>query len=243
MKKLLSGIALALFVGGLLAQPAAAQVGYVPVYTFPGGYQGLMVGADFGMAGNSDAKVGDDSPMAFAGQVGFGTGQFYINGLFSYVDTKVEALKKTPSFGANAGFTLLKQESGLGVNAFAGFGMWDVKDEATSTSQVKVMNIPFGVGVGFTPPSSGSVKFEIWAAPRGNYYSQDIPAFSSDKINQFGFGVSGGVNVMFDMGFGIRAAVDWMSLPEKTLDNNTIVPSSSPMLFGAGLFYAFRMGG
>mgnify|MGYP003572401480 FL=1 len=243
MKKLLGGIALALFVGGLLAQPAAAQWGYIPVYTSPAGYEGLRINADFGMGINDDAKVGEDSPMAFGGAIGYGTSNFNITGLFSYVDTKVDALKKTPSFGANAAFTVLKQETGLAVNVFAGFGMWDVKDEATSTSQVKVMNIPFGVGIGFAPPSSGAVSFEIWAAPRGNYYSQDVPVLSTEKINQFGFGASGGVNVMFAQGFGIRAAVDWLNLPDKTLENSTIISSASPIVVGGGLFYTFRIGG
>lgn len=245
MKKLLGGIALALFIGGLLAQPAAAQWGYIPMYTSPAGYEGLRINADFGMGINDDAKVGEDSPMAFGGAIGYGASNFNITGVFSYVDTKVDALKKTPSFGANAAFTLLKQETGLAVNVFAGFGMWNVKDTTSaSNSVVKVMNIPFGVGVGFSPPSSGSVSFEIWAAPRGNYYSQDIPGISTEKINQFGFGASGGVNVMFAQGFGIRAAVDWLNLPEKTLDNPpSVIPSASPIVVGGGLFYTFRMGG
>jgi opacity protein-like surface antigen len=239
MKKLLGGIALALFVGGLLAQPAAAQWGYAPVYTSPAGYEGLLVSADFGMGLNDDAKVGvDDSPMAFAGRIGFGTSGFNITGLFSYVDTKNDALKKTPSFGANVGYTILKQETGLAVNAFAGFGYWDVKADATDESVLKVMNIPFGIGIGFSPPSEGPVGFEIWAAPRGNYQTQDPGV---DKANRFGFGASGGVNVNFAQGFGIHAAIDWTTFSEKTVEES-VYPKVSPLIVGAGLHYNFRVG-
>jgi len=237
MKKLFGGIALALFVGGLLAQPAAAQWGYVPVYTSPAGYEGLLISADMGMGINDDAKIGEDSPMAFGGRVGFGTANFNITGLFSYVDTKVDALKKVPSFGANAAYTVIKQETGLAVNVFAGVGMWNAKDTtAASNSVLKVMDVPFGIG--FSPPTSGSVGFEIWAAPRGQLSMQD-PGF--DKATRFGFGASGGVNVNFAQGFGIHAAIDWTTFSEKT-EGESIYPKYSPLLVGAGLHYTFRMG-
>jgi opacity protein-like surface antigen len=58
-----------------------------------------------------------------------------------------------------------------------------------------------------------------------------------DTSSRFGFGASGGVNVNFNAGFGIHAAIDWATFSEKTED---LLAKYSPLHFGAGLHYTFR---
>ena len=103
-------------------------------------------------------------------------------------------------------------------------------------------NVPFGFGLVFNPPMSGSVGFDIWAAPRANYMSQDASNVGGEKVNRFGFGVSGGVNVNFMQGFGIYGALDWTTFASKTTTLATY-PKISPLYLGAGLSYKFTMRG
>jgi hypothetical protein len=241
MKKLIGGMAL-LAVMGVWAAPAMAQLSNMPVWTSPAGYMGVRISADWGMGLNDDSKWEDSSPMAFGGMLGFGTGMFNINAGAAYVDPKAETLglKKPISFGGNIGVTVLPstEQSPLAVNVFAGAGYTNYKAEVGTGGDadvLKQLDIPFGVGIGFSPPTSGSVGFEIWAAPRGVYSSQDF----GTKFNRFGFGASGGVNVNFDAGFGIHATMDWSTFSEKTVDQE-IAPKYSPLYLGAGLHYTFR---
>ena len=235
MKKLIGGMAL-LAVMGVWAAPAVAQIATMPVYTSPAGYAGVKISADWGMGLNDDSKFVDSSPMAFGGMLGFGTGMFNINAGAAYVDTKDEAQKKPISFGGNIGVTVLPstEQSPLAVNVFAGGGYTKYEQEA-SGDQFKKLDIPFGVGIGFSPPTSGNVGFEIWAAPRGVYSRWDFGG--DDTSSRFGFGASGGVNVNFNAGFGIHAAIDWATFSEKTED---LLAKYSPLHFGAGLHYTFR---
>jgi opacity protein-like surface antigen len=247
MKKIV-GISMGALAIALFANTASAQLGYMPVITSPGGYQGLNIAAGIGMGLSDDTKGikadGTESQgMAFGGMVGFGAKMFNINAGVSSVDTKIDGAKKPLSFGGNVGVTVFQPaESPLAINVFGGFGMWDLKDEATSTSQLKATNIPFGVGIGFAPPMTGSVGFEVWAAPRGQMLSTKIAG--GDSESQFGFGVSAGVNVNFAMGFGIYAAIDWSTFSEKTDDAGAVVRGEyKPMFVGAGLKYNFKTPG
>jgi hypothetical protein len=237
MKKLICGMAL-LAVMGVWAAPAVAQLSNMPVSTSPAGYAGVRISGEWGMGLNEDTKweVDGSSPMAFGGMIGFGTGMFNINAGAAYVDPKAEGLKKPISFGGNVGVTVLPstEQSPLAVNVFAGVGYTSYKTDA-DVDVLKQLDIPFGVGIGFSPPTSGNVGFEIWAAPRGVYSSQDV----GTKFNRFGFGASGGVNVNFNMGFGIHATLDWSTFSEKTVEQS-IAPKYSPLYLGAGLHYTFR---
>jgi len=236
MRKLIGGLAL-FAVMGVWAAPAVAQIGQIPVYAAPAGYAGLRISGDWGMGVNDDTKWDESSPMSFGGMIGVGSGMFNINAGAAYVDPKVTDLKKPLSFGGNVGVTLMKpsEQSPLAVGVFAGAGYTNYKTE-TDTDVLKQLDVPFGVSVGFAPAMSGNVGFEVWAAPRGQYSSSDF----GDKVNRFGFGASGGVNVNFAMGFGIHAVVDWSTFSEKTV-GNTIANKYSPLLIGAGLHYVFKM--
>ena len=245
MRKLIGGLAL-FAVMGVWAAPAVAQIGQIPVTTSPAGYMGLRISGDWGMGANNDTKWTDNSssPMTFGGMVGFGTGMFNINAGAGYVDPKTDGMKKPISFGGNVGVTLLRstEQSPLAINVFGGVGYTNYKVETTAGTDAdlwKQLDIPFGVGIGFSPATSGNVGFEIWAAPRGQYSSSDV-ALATEKLNRFGFGASGGVNVNFAMGFGIHAAVDWSTFSEKTVGDETY-SKYSPLLIGAGLHYTFRM--
>lgn len=232
-------ISLGVLALALVAGQASAQLPTLPRYTNPAGYQGLMIMGDWGMGMNDDAKYGvDDSPMAFSGMIGYGAKMFNINAGVGYLDTKDTELSKPLSFGGNVGVTLLqKAESPLSVNIFGGLGYTSLSEADGGPSIGTNMVVPFGVGVGFSPPSSGSVSFQIWAAPRGewNQFSPEVGESDSD----FGFGASGGVNVNFAAGFGIHAAIDWSTFSSDVEGGESL----SPMVVGAGLHYNFKMPG
>jgi hypothetical protein len=227
-------ISLAALAITVFASNAAAQggyLGYMPAYTSPKGYQGLMISGDWGMGMNDDAKLSDDAPMAFGGALGYGSGKFNILAGASYVDPKVDGVSKPISFGGLLGFTLLqKAESPLSVNVFGGAGYWSVSDTAGNGLYTQ-LQAPFGVGISFAPPSSGSVSFEIWGAPRGQYVS--VTPEGADATSEIGFGAAGGVNVNFAQGFGIHAAIDYLNVGGDL--------EGSPMVVGAGLHYNFKM--
>lgn len=247
MKKI-AGISMAALAVALFANTASAQLGYMPVIVHPGGYQGLNIAAGIGMGMNDDTKGTKEdgttsAGMAFGGMVGFGAKMFNINVGVSSVDTKEAGLKKPLSFGGNVNVTVLKPAgSPLGVSVFGGYGTTSIKaDDAAGTKLGSQTRIPFGVGIGFAPPMTGSVGFEIWAAPRGE--STSLKPEGGTSVSQFGFGVSGGVNVNFAMGFGIYAALDWATFAEKTEGTVVTADKYSPMLLGAGLKYNFKTPG
>jgi hypothetical protein len=235
----LIAVALAVFANTAPAQDAAQ-----PVWTSPAGFQGLLISGDFATGLNDDAKFSTSSPLAFGGSVGYGASMFNVRATAMYVDTKRDDLKKPISFGGQVGVTVFQPaESPLAVNVFGGVGYTSYKtDTDPSATFNKNLNVPFGVGIGFSPPTSGNIGFEVWAAPRGQYNSNDLTDAGLDKVNFFGFGVSGGVNVNFNMGFGIHALIDWSTFSEKTVDG-TVYESFSPMYVGAGLHYNFKMPG
>jgi opacity protein-like surface antigen len=233
-------ISLAAVAVAVFANAASAQLPTMPVYTAPGGYQGLMISGDWGMGMNDDAKSygSSDSPMAFGGAVGYGAKMFNITALVGYLDHKNAALSKPISFGGNVGVTVLqKAESPLAINVFGGVGYTSLSLEGGGSVGTN-LNVPFGVGIGFAPPSSGSVSFQVWGAPRGNWtqFSPEV----GESTSRFGFGAAGGVNVNFAQGFGIHAAIDWTSFSE---DTDAGLASASPMVVGAGLHYLFKMPG
>lgn len=243
MKKIV-GFTLGALAMAIVAKPASAQLGYMPVLVYPSGYQGLNISGGVGLGLSDDTKgtKADGSTsagMAFGGQVGFGAKMFNINVGVSSVNTKEDGLNKPISFGGNVGVTLLQPAgSPLAVSVFGGFGTTSFKTDPGGTKLFSQSSIPFGVGIAFSPPMSGSIGFNVWAAPRGHLLSWKPEGGSSSS--QFGFGVSGGVNVNFAMGFGIYAALDWATFSEKTEDN---LPEYKPMFVGGGLRYNFKMPG
>jgi len=247
MKKIV-GISLGALAIMMLATPASAQLGYMPVIVYPSGYQGVNIQGGFGMGMNDDTKgVKEDGTtsqgMAFGGTVGFGMKMFNINVGAASVDTKNFGVNKPLAFGGNVGVTVLRPAaSPLAVSVFGGFATWSLKTDPGGTKLGSMNSIPFGVGIGVAPPMTGSVGFEVWAAPRGNLLSQKPEG--GESVSQFGFGVSGGVNVNFAMGFGIYAAIDWATYAEKTDDaGNVTADKISPMFVGAGLKYTFKTPG
>ncbi|MDH4043254.1 MAG: hypothetical protein OEW06_02255 [Gemmatimonadota bacterium] len=246
MKKI-AGISMAALAVALFANTASAQLGFMPVIVYPGGYQGLNIqaGAAMGLSDDTKGVKADGSTsqaMAFGGMVGFGAKMFNINAGVASVNTKNDGINKPMAFGGNAQVTVLKPaESPLAVNVFGGFATWSIKTDPGGTKLGSQTNIPFGVGIGFAPPMTGSVGFEVWAAPRGNLLSTKPEGGSS--VSQFGFGVSGGVNVNFAMGFGIYAALDWATFAEKTENSVITAEKFSPMVVGGGLRYNFKTPG
>jgi hypothetical protein len=244
--KVVSRISVAALALAFFAAPASAQLLNLPVLVYPAGYQGLMIRGDFGMGLNNDSKLNtsiSSKPMAFGGMVGFGSKMFNVNVGAGYLNTRDPELKKPIEFGGNVGVTLInKAEMPVSVSVFAGAGYVSIKDTTASAQSVPVLNVPFGVGLAFKPAMTGSVGFDIWAAPRASYLSENYTNVGGDKVNRIGFGVSGGVNVNFAQGFGIYGALDWSTFAQKTIGTN-IYDKVSPLYLGAGLSYKFRMPG
>jgi hypothetical protein len=228
-----AALALVVFAGS-----AAAQLVNVPIYTAPAGYQGILVAGGVGVGGNDDAKFAASSPLAYGGAVGFGTSMFNITGMVAQLDTKDEGgLEKEIEFGGQVGVTVMNKEAmPLAVNVYAGAGY--VKFD-NNGADFKSLNIPFGVGVGYKVPTTG-VQVLPFVAPRGQFNSYSSGGASA---SQFGFGVSGGLMVNLPMGLGFHAALDWSTFAEKTGTDLGDLPKVSPLIFGGGIHYVFKLPG
>lgn len=232
----LTAAALALF-----ANTAAAQTVLPNIPVYAPSFQGLLISGDWGMGANDDAKFGStSSPMTIGGAVGYGAGMFNVLGGVGYVNTKNDMVAKPISFGGQVNVTVFQPaESPLSVSVLAGAGYTSFKDTTSAgNTLLKNLSVPFGVGIAFAPPTSGSINFKLFAAPRGVYLSQDPGA---DKASRFGFGVSGGVAVTFAQGFGLHGAVDWSTFSEKT-EGTSVYPKISPLVFGLGAHYVLPIG-
>ena len=229
----MAAVAVAVF-----ANAASAQLANVPVYTSPTGYQGILIAGGVGLGVNDDAKFTNSSPLAFGGAIGYGAKMFNIHVMVAQLDTKDDAgLGKEIEFGGQVGVTIMNKEaSPVAVNAFGGLGYLKFDNNA---NDFKVMSIPVGIGLGFKVPSTG-VAITPWAAPRGQMNMYSSGGLSASQI---GFGVSGGVSVNMPMGLGFHAALDWSTFSEKTGTDLGTLAKASPLVFGAGVHYVFKMPG
>ena len=221
MKRTLGLLSVAALAAGMFAAPASAQLVNFPVVVSPHGAQQRA----FGIAGLYGKGLNDDSGKltSIGGAAGIALGGFAIRaGVVSVKNGSSEI-----SFGGNVEFAFVKGGP-LALSAFAGYG---------KLNNVLKMNVPFGVGIGFSPAMSGGGAFEIWAAPSGRLQQLD-EALLPGSSSAFGFGVSGGARYTLAMGLGLGVSIDYQSI-----DLADVGSSTTSTLFGAGVFYSFSMGG
>ncbi|MCH7474224.1 MAG: hypothetical protein IIA27_06080, partial [Gemmatimonadetes bacterium] len=114
-----------------------------------------------------------------------------------------------------------------------GFLSQDIPVGATTTT-LKTLNIPIGIGIGFSAPTPG-FSFDPWLAPRVQINRTE---FGVDGQTRTGFGVSGGVNLAFVMGLGLHFGFDWLTLPSKTSGALNLL-EVKPATIGVGVHYKF----
>lgn len=219
--------------------PASAQIFNQPVYHNPGHGTGVTLAADIGIGANDDAKklVPGETPVGYGGHITLGLPVVTITAGLSVVDPKGPRDTEV-AVGGNLALTLFKAPmTPIVVDLQAGLGY--VKfDAAGGFPELKVIDVPIGVGLGINVPNP-SVSFEPWIAPRihvRNVRTTGLTFLStgSDET-KVGFGVSGGFNLGLPMGLGFHAAVDWMTI------DNVMGTSESPVVFGFGINYKFNV--
>lgn len=215
---------------GLVASPAAAQMIGNPVYYSPGHGLGLSINADYGRGLNDESFKGN----YFGGRATLGVPRVNITvGAGSW---KAEAGEAEITFGGNIGvnvFDVPLAPVKVALQAGAGY----VK-MGSGAFEVKQLNIPAGVALGFNVPSP-AVSVEPWVAPRVELSRWTV---SGESQTQFGAGASAGLNLGLPTGLGFHAVVEWMTFADKT-SGTLNLPDRQPLSFGIGAHYKFSIPG
>jgi opacity protein-like surface antigen len=209
MKKMFGVVALA----AVIAAPASAQLIGNAVYpAFPG--TGVRLAGDVAFGLNDDAKVGGESAMYGGARVGLGLPILSAwAGLGTY-PMGVDGVDSELSFGGGVALNLLSAPMmpvKLSLQAGGGY---------QSVEGTKTINVPVGALLVINVPSPG-IGIEPWVYARGHWRN-------SDSNSDFGYGVSGGLNLTLPIGFGIHVVGDWMSIGD---------PKVKPLLLSVGLDY------
>lgn len=215
MKRIFGCIAAMALVLGVMPTSASAQLANFPVTVSPHHGTGLGVGVLYGRGLNTNSRKSN----AFGAGARLGLGKFNIAaGAVSVSDVVTFAGEESKiSFAGQLEFVVLQPvASPIAISIFGGAGT--MSDFGTV--------IPFGVGIGISPPMVGA-SVEIWAAPRYQIFSPDG---GGGSVNDFG--ASGGVRIGLPGGLGFSAAIDWVN-----------VEGGSPLLFGATIGYRFTLPG
>ena len=223
----------------LVAGPVVAQMKSIPVYHNPKGGSGLLLAADFGKGMNDESGKN----TAFAFRTGFGVGPVTFGASFGTVNPTDDAGERQSEtqWMANMGLRLfggglapvsLSLQGGIGVLSRTGEGAGGV--------DAKVVNIPVGLGLGFSVPSP-AFNFEPWVATRVQYTRNEVSTFNA---NQVGFGISAGVDLSFLMGLGFHIAGDWETNPLEVLGGSGFeIPKTTPFVLGIGINYRISIPG
>ncbi len=215
MKRILGCVAAMALVFGVMPTSASAQLANFPVTVSPHHGKALAIGVLYGRGLNDNSGKSN----AFGAGARLGLGKFNIAaGAVSVSDVVTFTGQESKiSFAGQVEFVVLQPvASPIAISIFGGAGT--MSDFGTV--------IPFGVGIGISPPMVGA-SVEIWAAPRYQIFSPDGPGKSEKD-----FGASGGVRIRLPGGLGFSAAIDW-------LDDK----DGSQLLFGAGVGYRFTLPG
>jgi hypothetical protein len=163
---------------------------------------GLTLAADFGFP-NRDAGKG----WAVGASGSLGLGPLGVTGSVARWDPRGGGAFS--SVGATGN---LKVFGGplipISVTAQAGLAYGRQEDEL-SDAEVKLLHVPLGVGFALTIPNP-VLAIKPWVAPRIDLVrsSPSIGGISGDSNTSSNFGVSGGIDLSFLSGLGIRAAYD-----------------------------------
>lgn len=192
----------------LAAAPATAQVGGLPVFN-SGVSSGVSLNFDYGMP-NEDAGKGKS--LGFTAGVALGP----IGFTGTYASHTPEGADAQSWLGATAN---LKMFGGplipVSVNAQIGLGYSSV--DVGLPEDMKVVNIPVGVGISLNIPTPG-LSIKPWIAPRMQYTRSSGALDDSDTR----FGISAGVNFGLVGGLNARAAYDQVKVEGATMGTISI---------------------
>ena len=238
--RVFSRIAATVVAFGLVAGPALAQLSTQPVYFSPKHGTGLTIAGDFGAGLSDDAKFAVpalETPIAYGGRATLGLPMFSITAGVAIVDPGGSADTEV-SFGGNVAVNVFNPPlAPVAISLQAGVGYTKFGD--ATAAELKFLNIPIGVALAISVPSPAAT-IEPWIAPRIQLLRSEFSLFgvSGGTETQFGFGVSGGLNITLPMGLGFHVAADWVSLSEKTDNTGAIVRAESqPLHIGGGVHY------
>lgn len=221
MRKTVCVMAVAAVMAALSTAPAVAQLhDNVTFPAMPG--VGVTIAGDVALGLNDDAKVtgtaGAESPMYVGGRITLGLPMFSVWAGAGAAPLGVEGVDSEITFGGGAGYHVLSAPLlPVKVSVQAGVGY-------LSETDASLLNVPVGVLVVINVPSP-AIGIEPWLMPRVQWSRESFMGVSDSEI---GFGASGGINVTLPMGFGVHAALDWLTIGD---------PSISPLHAAAGLHY------
>jgi hypothetical protein len=217
MNPVSKGAAVALAALAITLSDAGAQAIGLPVIN-SGIPAGIGIAGDVGFANNA---YGAGTGYGLTGEIGFGRlgatvtlGSFDPDGSTSGHNT----------WGATANFKLFGGGlSPLSITAQAGYGHGQL---ATTT----VNHYPLGLGVALAIPIPG-FSIKPWIAPRADIVHVDATGVTSGT-DYSNFGISGGIEMNFLMGLGLRVTYDWVDRSQ-----------TNPSIWGVGAKWVFRVPG
>lgn len=216
-------LAAGLSLGGATA--ASAQVLGLPVY-HAGVPTGLGLAADVGFPNDA---AGGGMTYALTGAAGMGPVGV----------TATVGIRNPEGEGDNlttlGGTANLKVFGGplipVKVSLQAGLGYVSEEVALPDTDDLTYLHIPVGVSVQLSVPNP-AFSLRPWIAPRLDMVRVSGGGLA-DAETESNFGISGGVEMNFINGLGLRAAADWVSTEA----------GDKPLVFGLGVQYGFRVPG
>ena len=207
------------FAALVLAAPASAQVGGLPVFN-SGVNSGISLNVDYG---KPNADAGKGRTWAFSGGVALGP----IGVTATYAATKPEgALDATDWLGATANLKLFGGPLiPVSVNGQVGLGYSQQDGAGPGGTDLKMVNIPVGIGIALNVPTPG-LSIKPWIAPRMQY----MRTSGGIDDSQTKFGISAGVNLGIVGGINARVAYDYLKLD-----------ATKPGSFSVGVGYNFNV--
>jgi hypothetical protein len=207
MKRFLGGIALVALILGLSVESAAAQMRGMVKYPAIGG-TGVKIFGDFAKGINDESFK--DTYFGGRVELGIPVAQFWAGAGSVKGDSATFNAAQSSNFtwGGGAAFNLIGGISPIKLGIQAGFG--SVSEEGSTFSQ-----IPFGVSV-HADLGTGGVGVKPFGYVYGNYTMVSVDIQDVDNINEFAYGLTGGLEVNLPMGLGFQAAVGVESVKNET---------------------------
>lgn len=215
-----------------LAVPATGQLVGNPIYFSPRGTTGLMIAGDYGRGLNEAS--GKANFVGVRGALGISPVTVSAGiGILDADETDV-------TFGGNLEARVFGGSlSDVSVSVLGGAGYMKTGDP--SASELEILSLPLGIGLGLRIPTSG-FSVEPWVAPRLHIQraTATFAAFPHDIFiseTDTRFAVSTGANLETAAGLGFHAAVDYLARTIDLIRGRHI----SPLRFGIGAHYTIRI--
>jgi len=208
----------ALAVLSLVALPASAQVAGLPVFN-SGVNSGISLNFDYGKP-NEDAGKG--SAWGLTGGAALGP----VGVTATYAKFSPDAGDSQNWLGATANLKLFGGPLiPVSVNGQVGLGYSQQDGAGPGGTDLKMVNIPVGIGFALNVPTPG-LSIKPWIAPRMQY----MRTSGGIDDSQTKFGISAGVNLGIVGGINARVAYDYLKLD-----------GAKPSTFSVGVGYNFNI--